>query len=55
MDTQNAHRLTDKEHGTPNVALTSYAAEIDDQTEARAIRDLAEAIIASEVYIHRPA
>lgn len=52
MDIQNARRITDEEHGTLNAALTSYADEIEDPTEAQAVRDFAETIISGEVYIH---
>lgn len=51
---QEARRLTDKEHGTLNVALTSFADEIEDPSEAQAVRDLAKLLISGEVHIQPP-
>src|SRR5699024_8948291 len=52
MEHQSARRLTDEEHGTLNVALKLYADEVDDPTEAKAVRNLADAIISCEVHIY---
>lgn len=51
MTYQPSHRLTNAEHGTLNAALTSYADEIEDPSEAVAVRDLAKTIISSDVYL----
>lgn len=51
MTCQAFHRLTNAEHGTLNAALTSYVDEIEDPSEAFAVRDLAKTIISSDVYL----
>ncbi|SMX66789.1 hypothetical protein BI49514_00320 [Brevibacterium iodinum ATCC 49514] len=55
MNFQNIHRLTDEEHGTLNAALISYADEIEDPTESRVVRDLADTLISGDVCIRQTA
>jgi hypothetical protein len=51
MNYQNIHRLTNEEHGTINAALTSYADDTGDASEAETVRSLAAMIISGEVLI----
>ncbi|MDN6123665.1 MAG: hypothetical protein L0I80_07305, partial [Brevibacterium sp.] len=52
MTYSTVRRLTDEEHGTVNAALTSYADEIEDSSEAQGVRNLAEVIITSDVCLY---